>query len=344
MMALTHMAIGAAAACFALSPSPWAIGLGVLGSQLPDIDTSNSWIGSVCFPISRWIEKRYPHRTITHCLLATIALTVVSAAAGFLLPELLGSCWLALPIGHASACFSDCFTKKGVQLFYPKPAWCVAGINPHRRLATGSVGEYFVLIIAIGALAANIHFSTTGGWVRTATQAIGLREGAIEVYNAEVAKHHVFAEIKGYWSLDRARADGDYWILGMDSGEFVVTDGKGVYKTATNIVAEKLTAKPKGDATTITKTLSFNEQEPEAQLNALMLEYPQSAIYLSGSIGVDFPEEIQLSTTPKELQTLTINGERATMRYCAVQSALIQLAGQYATGELTAHILTPKPI
>jgi inner membrane protein len=345
MMALTHCMIGAAAAAFALSPSPMAMGLAVLGSQLPDIDTSNSWIGSVLFPVSKWIEKRYPHRTITHCLLCSLLLLLLSGAAGYLLPDLLpNNCWLALPIGHVSACFADCFTKQGVQLFYPKPAWCVSGLNPNRRLSTGSVGEYSVLAVAIVALALNIHLHTSGGWVRATVQAIGLREGAIEVYNSESAKRHVFAEIEGNWVSDRSSANGRYWVLGTEGGEFVIADSKGIYKTASNIIINRLVTKPAGEATTISKTLTFNDQELQQELQQVQLEHPQSAIYLSGNLSIDFPEEVPRTAKPNQLQTLNLSGNGVFLNYCPIDAALIQLQGQYVTGTITAKIITPKPI
>ncbi|MGH2413351.1 MAG: metal-dependent hydrolase, partial [Microcystaceae cyanobacterium] len=50
--------------------NPIALGLAILGSQLPDLDTSTSTIGQIFFPISHWIEDRFPHRSITHSLLA----------------------------------------------------------------------------------------------------------------------------------------------------------------------------------------------------------------------------------------------------------------------------------
>ncbi|MDJ0904185.1 MAG: metal-dependent hydrolase [Xenococcus sp. MO_188.B8] len=60
--------------------SPLTIGLAVLGSQLPDWDTTTSTIGKIFFPISSWIEDRFPHRSITHSLLATAFLAVLVLA------------------------------------------------------------------------------------------------------------------------------------------------------------------------------------------------------------------------------------------------------------------------
>jgi inner membrane protein len=52
---------------------------------------------------------------------------------------------IALPLGHLLSCFSDTFTKQGVQLFYPYPAWAISVSNPRRRLKTGGAGELWVL-------------------------------------------------------------------------------------------------------------------------------------------------------------------------------------------------------
>jgi inner membrane protein len=81
MMSLTHAAIAVAGTSLILgTASPLALGLAILGSQLPDIDATTSTIGQIGYPITQWIEARYPHRTVTHCLLATVAIGGVSLA------------------------------------------------------------------------------------------------------------------------------------------------------------------------------------------------------------------------------------------------------------------------
>jgi hypothetical protein len=61
-------------------------------------------------------------------------LAVISLSIGYVL----GYLWTAaaLPLGHLLSCFSDTFTKQGVQLFYLYPAWAVSVSNPRRRLKT----------------------------------------------------------------------------------------------------------------------------------------------------------------------------------------------------------------
>ncbi len=84
MMALTHAAIAATGVSFALGDaSPLVMGLAVVGSQLPDLDTSESLIGQALFPISRFLESRFPHRSVTHSLLATAAIAFLGPAGAF---------------------------------------------------------------------------------------------------------------------------------------------------------------------------------------------------------------------------------------------------------------------
>ena len=67
MMAITHCAIAAAGTSLILGTGqPLPLGLAILGSQIPDIDTTTSTIGKIFFPISSWIEDRFPHRSATH--------------------------------------------------------------------------------------------------------------------------------------------------------------------------------------------------------------------------------------------------------------------------------------
>ena len=84
MMAITHCAIALSGTSLILgTANPLALGLAIIGSQLPDLDTTTSTIGKIFFPISSWIEDRFPHRSVTHCLLATAAIAVVSISIGY---------------------------------------------------------------------------------------------------------------------------------------------------------------------------------------------------------------------------------------------------------------------
>jgi inner membrane protein len=342
MMSLTHATIAAAGTSLMLGTAdPLALILGILGSQLPDLDTSTSAIGQICYPISSWIEARYPHRSITHSLLATAALTLLSLSIGWLLHHPLVA--IALPLGHLLSCFSDTFTKQGVQLFYPYPAWAVSVSNPRRRLKTGGAGELWVLGGAMVALIIGIYLGTGGGITQQVNQTLGLKDGMVERYNSNAATHQIYVEIKGVWASDRTRADGRYFILSNVGSEFIVTDGKGIYKTGQQIIVERLTTEVGQTAATQIQTVAFEDERVTEKLQQLSAAHPNAAIYLSGSLTIDFPDEVAIAILPNQYPTAALSGTTLTLDFQPLAVAIAQLKDQYAVGSLSAKILQPQP-
>ena len=340
MMSLTHCAIASAGTSLILGTAdPLLLGLSIIGSQLPDIDTTTSTIGKIFFPISSWIEDNYPHRTITHSLLATTCLTAVSLGVCFLLGDINLKIAIALPLGHLLACFSDTFTKQGVQLFYPDPAWAISVSNPRRRLKTGGAGELWVLGGAIALLILGIYFANGGGITQKVSQNLGLRDGIVRIYNENAATNKVYASITGYWASDRTNADGKYLIIGNEGKEFIVTDGRGIYKTGKQIITSKVTTTVGEAARTEIRNLTFNDESPIAQLEELQRAYPGADIYLTGELGVDFPEDVKIPISSKQMVTASLVGSRVKFSYCGLGKAIAYLKEQYAVGTIEVKIM-----
>ncbi len=330
MMALTHMAISAAGVGFALGTiEPGVMALAVLGSQLPDMDSSQSWIGQICYPLARILEARFPHRTLTHSFLATIGIGVVG------LPLMVWGdwrWWMALWLGHLLSCFADTFTKQGVQLFYPAPAWCVCGANPNKRLRTGGTGEYWVLAGAIALLCVNVYFVSAGGLLFKASQTLGLKEGAQRTYNEQAANHQLYAQVTGVWVSDRSRADGRYPIVASEGTDFVVQTPKGLAKTGTQIVTTKVAVEIGEAATVQTQTISLNDEGVE-RLEALAREYPGALV--SGELVVDAPELLRLAAVgADQLATIELVGGTMKVKYRSIGQLVADLREQYVTGSL----------
>ncbi len=281
MMAITHCSIAAAGTSLILGTGqPLPLGLAILGSQIPDIDTTTSTIGKIFFPISSWIEDRFPHRSVTHSLLATAALAIASLTVSyFLLGDIDLKMAIALPLGHLLSCFSDTFTKQGVQLFYPNPAWAISVSNPRRRLKTGGAGELWVLGISIALLTLGIYLANGGGITQKVSQNLGLRDGIVRVYNENASTNRIYARITGYWASDRTPADGKYLIIGNEGKEFIVTDGKGVYKTGAQIITSKVTTTVGEAATTEIRNLSFNDEDAVAPLEEFSFRTSKCNMY-----------------------------------------------------------------
>ena len=337
-MAITHAAIAPAGASLLLGTAhPLPLALAVLGSQLPDIDTTTSIIGQVLYPVSSWIEDRYPHRSVTHSLAATVAIATVAVAVGAALGDI--KPWLALPLGHMLSCFSDCFTRQGVQLFWPDPAWSISVSNPKRRLRTGGPGEYWVLAVAVGLLLLGIWLAGAGGVTGQVNQGLGLRDGAMATYNANAARAEVYAEITGVWADDRTDASGRYLILDAVGNEFIVTDGQGVYQTGKQLLVDKLTTATGAAMTRTTQTLTLSDEDVVSRLQVVRMMQPSARIYLSGSITVDFPEDVRPTVLPRQLPAVTVVGESVELQYCELEVAIAMLGDQWATGVVTALYL-----
>jgi inner membrane protein len=342
MMAITHAAIATAATSLILGTAdPLPLGLAILGSQLPDLDTTESTIGKIFFPLSSWIEDRFPHRSITHSLLATSFIAAIALPVGYLL--LLDiKIAAALPLGHLLSCFSDTFTKQGVQLFYPVPAWAVSVSNPRRRLKTGGAGELWVLGGALALLVFGIYLANGGGISQQVSQNLGLRDGIVRVYNQNASTHKVYASITGVWASDRTNADGKYLILGTEGSEFVVSDGKGVYKTGEQIITSKVTTSVGEAATTEIRNISFNDEEAVAPLLELQQAYPNADIYLNGQLTIDFPEDVKIPIEPNQMVTASVVGSSVKFSYCELEKAIAYLNAQYAVGTLQIKVMQPR--
>jgi len=336
MMALTHAVISCAGISLTLTTNdPLHLALAIAGSQLPDLDTSSSTIGQILFPISNWIENRYPHRSITHLLIATVAIAILASPLYFYDDW---KTWLCLPLGHLISCFSDVFTKQGVQLFWPHPAWCISVSNPNRRLKTGGTGEYWVLAIAAAVLAIALNLSSSGGPTAFVGNTLGLRVNAVDKYQQNSASNHVWAEISGTFATDSTRADGKYFLVAADGNEFIVSSQKGqVYKTGENIISDRLTVEVGKPASSSVQSLEFDEEEFS------IVPIPNAAVFISGEVLVDDPELVKIGTDSKQFTVAKLTGDSLTFTYCPLEKAIALLKDQIISGSIEAKIFSPKP-
>ncbi len=119
--------------------SPSYIITTLIASLLPDIDYPKSLIGKVFLPFSKYINRRYGHRTITHSF---IALLVSSFIFGILENSFYdqNSYTKIYFLAFTSHLILDMMTVQGVPLLYPflkNP--CVLPGNPEIRFKTGDL-------------------------------------------------------------------------------------------------------------------------------------------------------------------------------------------------------------
>ncbi|MEB3831109.1 hypothetical protein, partial [Phormidium sp. CCY1219] len=75
----------------------------------------------------------------------------------------------------------------------------------------------------------------------------------------------------------------------------------------------------------------------------LRSQFPDAAIFLSGTVAVDFPEDLKPQLDPLKLSTLTVSGSNVTLTYHPIERAIADLNDQYAIGNLQLKIFSVRP-
>lgn len=131
-----------------------AIGVAIVGSLFPDIDTKTSRLGQKVKPISGIIGRMFKHRTLFH---SPILYILMYMAAMHFLPneKQITDCFMTGVISHL---FLDMLNIKGIPLFYPfKRMYHLAGIK------TGGAGEQVFCVGLAIAVCIGVIFRITQG-------------------------------------------------------------------------------------------------------------------------------------------------------------------------------------
>ena len=126
--------------------NPVFIAATLIGSLLPDIDHTKSWIGKAVYPLAKWLSKNYGHRTITHSLvfLIGIYLLSISIEKNFREDYSISTILFFSILSHY---IFDMVTVAGIPLFYPfykNP--CVLPANPEMRIRSGNIRQEGIIL------------------------------------------------------------------------------------------------------------------------------------------------------------------------------------------------------
>ena len=340
MLTVTHAALAISSTSLLTGTSdPWVLGAAAVMSQLPDIDTSGSVTGRVFHPISRWLEARYPHRSVTHSFLVTglVALVLLPLMVWGLFPF-----YWALLIGYWMGWFGDVFTKSGVAAFFPHQARLVIPANPRLRLSSGSKAESGVLAVLVLIGVVSININSSGGIMRSFDQLLGSQSGAMEIYQRESARHQVLATIEGRHTITQQAISGQFEIIGTLANDLLVKDSQHrLYRVGgspeAQIAPETVHATIGAAISLVTHEL-FLDSQPVAQVID-SLHLPQNS-YLSGQLLIDEldRESLQLHGSKKYFQPIqSFNGVTVELESASPAQTLTVLGDIYATGSLVVR-------
>ncbi len=132
---------------------------------LPDIDHTKAPIGKAFYPLARYLDRKYGHRTITHSILCYLILFIIIGLIEGMISKnsIIASVFLW---SFGSHLIFDMVTKQGVPLFYPfakNP--CVIPANPAYRIKSSEMkteATIFVMFIFLGFTCKNLF--THGFW------------------------------------------------------------------------------------------------------------------------------------------------------------------------------------
>ena len=339
MMAFTHMTFSIAAASLALgTANPLTLGIAAFGCLLPDIDTSHSIIGRFFLPISKWLEKQHPHRTVTHSFVASAIFTLATYPTVLVWGT---QTWQALAIGYFTGWFADSFTKSGFAAFYPNPTRLVIPGNPHMRLSTGSRAELFVLAILVTVAVFSIYINSSGGILRSFNQALGIPSGAIEIVSNEISEYLLIAKVSGRSTATQEQIRGEFEVVKpMTQSDLLVRDKTGeLYRVGTTqqcqIFTNRILITRVGKIKPIIRRIQLQQQEVAESLVTVPTEV---RTYISGTLTLEDAEDLILPTYADHFDALTLQPGRETMivRLESANPAIVtQLLGEYyATGSL----------
>ncbi|MFM7447593.1 MAG: metal-dependent hydrolase [Leptolyngbyaceae cyanobacterium] len=330
-VALTSLAMGTA--------DPMLLGTAAISSQFPDLDTSKSWISRLppLTVISRWIEKRYSHRTLTHSFIFSLGL----AAVTFPLTLWNQSLWIALNLGYFLGWYADNFTKQGVCAFFPHPGRLVTPGNPRLRLSTGSSAEYFLLVVLVCGAIAIINLNTSGGILKAFNQTLGLSSGAVEIVAAEQNQYLLMAQIKGRNTLTQQAVQGQFEVVQpLTQTDLLVKDTQGrLYRAGETQECQILISQVQVQRLgTVKPSVREIRLEDEVIADALSQLPKSNRTYISGLLTVQDAEDLVPPNYPDRFNSIRVqpgSGIASVHLQAASPAEVIRMLGDYsASGSL----------
>lgn len=324
MMSVTHAALAIAATAIGIGTAdPYVLTTAAIASQLPDIDTTESSVGRIIWPLTNYLEQRFPHRSLTHSFMATGIVAGLAAPLLWLQWQL----FLAVVLGYFVGWFADAFTKSGVEAFYPNPARLVIPGNPRARLDTRSPAEYWVLATAVFLTIVSINLTSAGGLSETVARTFfNDTATAADLFHKHGANQRVFVTLDGIHTYTRQSVNGTYEVLEAGSNDVIaenVATGQ-IYKIGSGADAQIRPNHVKvdlGEPVNVAAQM-FNLQE--IGVMEWLVSVPQNA-YISGSLVVDDMDEAPPPANFEAYPTIRITADRLELQNARPQELLTLL-------------------
>jgi inner membrane protein len=342
MLGISHLLISGTATSLLLgTASPTIIAVGAIAGLLPDIDISTSPAGRILPWVSSFFESRMPHRSCTHSLVASGAIAIVGYGVALFNPSFVNLVH-ALNVGYFFGWFADCFTRGGVEMFWPSPVRCVCPGNRDLRLRTGSNAEYFVLVLLIAIALFTFNVNNSGGLLTQFNRLIAAPSGVQKIYNESGSTHLIKANIKGVRTSDRSKVTGQFLIIqSLGTGFLVQADDGRIYKASSEpdaqIFLEEITADVGKSAITNIEAVSLDD-EP---IGSAIAKFNRTGamVFISGQLSFDTLDGVSLPRDPYQFPFIRATDTSITLEAAPLAIVQSKLGEEFATGQLQVKVI-----
>lgn len=338
MLGISHLLIsGTAASLLLQTADPVLIVVGAIGGLLPDVDVSTSPAGRLFPWISGYFQETMPHRSMTHSIVASAVIAIASYGTAIFIPKLIPIA-SALTIGYTFGWFADCFTRGGVEMFWPSPVRCVCPGNRNLRLKTGSNAEYFILCILVAIALSAFSINSKGGILTQFNRLIASTSGVQGVYNSSGSTHKIVANIKGVRAGDRSKVDGQFQIIQPNGTGFIVLEPKTnkLYKAATDpdsqIVIEQITADVSTPAITTIESVFVEDQVVGEAISKF--NRTNTNVFISGDLSVEDFDTSVLPRDPYQFKFIDASPSSIKLEAAPLKVVIKFLGDEFASGSL----------
>ncbi len=350
-LAPTHLICGSLSVSLLLqTANPIVITVGAIASLLPDIDSSQSWSGRMLSPVSYFLERRLPHRSCTHSVLASLIVACITYPM-VLLHILPISIAHSIVIGYSSGWFVDLFSKQGVQATFPSRIRWVVPANRDLRLATGSTAEYSLLTVLIAITLIVFYINSSGGIMTHVNEALGTSDGIVDLVRDNGAENQILISVEGVKTNDNGRVKAEYELIENQNKSFIVRSSSGVLQKLCSdstlslgctITAERMVGRLGKKSVTEVQDILLSDDPIGEKLNNVKANHQDAQIYLSGKVQVDDSKDLAISPHTGGLVTLKKSGSDIEFEDCPISEAINVIGDEYGTGSVNIRIITLK--
>jgi inner membrane protein len=209
--------------------------LTIFASLLPDIDHTRSTVGKAFYPVAKWIDKRYGHRTITHSLPFFLVISGFIYLLEF--HTSLENIFLTFFFAFLSHLLLDMMTIQGIPLFYPfKRNPCVIPADPGLRIRGGSSQEFIVFGFFVMIMSFSYPLFQNGFWHTYNNQF-----ATIKHLNSSNRKTEKILEVNYIFTNNSNQIQGSGLLVYSDNSKSIIwKENQEIIEISSEAVLEKL--------------------------------------------------------------------------------------------------------